>query len=245
MPEYPYLLIHGLIGSLTDLIPLFATRNIPAFAPDLRGYGALKNVEPSLITLPGQVAHLAQWLNENDIEKVHLVGHSVGGAVAMLFAADHPDRVASIISVEGNFSLADAFWSANVARMNDAEAEAMLEAFRTHPETWLTKSGISSTPHHRETAVRLLSNQNASTLQAMARSVVEVTGHEDYLQAVRKVFAGPNRVHLIAGKRSQADWDVPRWAFDEAASVACLPGGHLMMVEGPDQFVSAVVSCLN
>lgn len=245
MSKYPYLLIHGLIGSLRDLLPVFATQDIPAYAPDLLGYGNLQDVDPALITLPGQVDHLVQWLSERDIERVHLVGHSVGGAIAMLFAIAHPERVASIVSVEGNFSLADAFWSASVARMSASEAEAMLETFRAHPEGWLAKSGIPDSPNYLETALRLLGNQPASTLQATACSVVEVTGHADYLQAVRTVFEGPSPVHLLAGERSHAGWNVPGWALEGAASVAYLPGGHLMMVEEPDRFVSALVSCLN
>lgn len=103
MPHYPYLLIHGLIGSLSDLVPLFAAHGRQAHAPDLLGYGRLQDAEPSCITLDGQVAHLAQWLLAHDIERVHLVGHSVGGAIAMLFAAAHPERVVSLVSVEGNF----------------------------------------------------------------------------------------------------------------------------------------------
>ncbi|UCJ17324.1 alpha/beta hydrolase [Pseudomonas sp. MM211] len=242
MPEYPYLLIHGLIGSLRDLAPLFRSRSIQAHMPDLLGYGGLQHVDPSTITLPGQVAHLARWLTERDIERVHLVGHSVGGAIAMLFATAHPTRVASIYSVEGNFSLADAFWSASVARMTPHEADTMLAQFRENPDGWLAKSGIATTASHRASASSLLGNQPASTIQATARSVVEVTGHADYLQAVREIFEGSTPVHLIAGERSKEGWNLPPWALEKAASVTCLPGGHLMMLEDPEQFVSALTS---
>jgi pimeloyl-ACP methyl ester carboxylesterase len=40
----------------------------------------------------------------------------VGGVVAYLFALRHPERVMGLVSVEGNFSLKDAFWSSSVAR---------------------------------------------------------------------------------------------------------------------------------
>ena len=43
---------------------------------------------------------------------------ALGRCVVAALAADRdPYRVASLISVEGNFPLADAFWSAKVARM--------------------------------------------------------------------------------------------------------------------------------
>ncbi|WP_428942794.1 alpha/beta fold hydrolase [Xanthomonas oryzae] len=44
-------------------------------------------------------------------KKVHLVGHSVGGAVSALVCSLYPELVASFTSVEGNFTLKDAFWS--------------------------------------------------------------------------------------------------------------------------------------
>lgn len=43
------------------------------------------------------------------------VGHSVGGAIAMLCAHTYPDHVRRIVNVEGNFTLADAFWFYEIA----------------------------------------------------------------------------------------------------------------------------------
>jgi lipase len=43
--------------------------------------------------------------------RVQLIGHSVGGVVAAGYAHRFPKRVASFVNVEGNFTLADAFWS--------------------------------------------------------------------------------------------------------------------------------------
>lgn len=245
MYQPPYLLIHGLIGSLQNLLPVFAAQKIAAYAPDLLGYGALQNVDPALITLPGQVTHLAEWLTEHDIARVHLVGHSVGGAVALLFAEAYPERVASVISVEGNFSLADAFWSASVAQMTPVEAQAMLRAFQAEPGEWLAKSGIVDEPRYREIALELLGNQPASTLQATARSIVDITGGEQYSTMAKAVFNGPITVHLLAGNCSRDSWQIPDWALEKAASVTCLPGGHLMMIENPELFVSTLASYSN
>lgn len=242
MADCPYLLIHGLIGSLRELAPLFAAHGRQALAPDLLGYGSRQDAEPSSITLDGQVAHLAQWLSQRGIRRVHLVGHSVGGAIAMLFAAAYPHQVASIINVEGNFTLDDAFWSANVATMPPREAEALLAGFQQDPAQWLARSAISASPRHLDSAARLLANQPASTLQATARSVVAVTGRAAYLEAIRALFEGPIAIHLIAGEGSKDGWHVPEWARAHAASVTYLPGGHLMMLEDPQRFVAALIS---
>jgi lipase len=237
----PILLVHGLIDSLRELVPVFAGRGAQAYAPDLLGYGAMRDVPAAEIGLRKQVDHLARWLDERQIARVCLVGHSVGGAVAMLFALGHPDRVASIVNVEGNFSLNDAFWSVRVAAMSAAETEAMLAGFQAEPARWLARSGIPAEPQHISAAERLLANQPASTIRATARSVVVVTGQADYDDMLRAVFAGPIPVHLLAGERSRAGWDVPNWARAAAASEMTLPGGHLMMLEDPAGFVAAVL----
>lgn len=238
--KIPVLLVHGLIGSLRDLVPVFAASGISAHAPDLIGYGAHRSAAPDAISLLAQVEHLLDCLDLLGLDRVHIVGHSVGGAIAMLFAHGHGDRVASIINVEGNFSLADAFWSASVARMAPDEAERMMADFRADLPAWLKRSGIAPEPHYLAAADLLLSNQPASTVQATARSVVAITGEAAYEAALRSVFAGPLPIHLVAGEQSRSGWAVPDWACAQAASETLLPGGHLMMVEDPQPLVSAI-----
>lgn len=241
----PILLIHGLIGTLRDLVPVFANLGVTAYAPDLIGYGELSLASPHEISLSAQVDHLANWLNLNRIDRVHVVGHYVGGAIAMLFAYTHPDRVASVVSVEGNFSLADAFWSASVAQMRPDEAERMMAGFKADLPGWLSRSGIAPTEEHLATAMRLLSNQPASTVQATAHSVVSTTGAATYETVVRSVFDSSLAIHLVAGERSRSGWAVPAWAMASAASETLLTGGHLMMVENPQTFAQTIVGLIS
>lgn len=238
-PE-PFLFVHGLIGTLRDLVPFFEARGLDAHAPDLLGYGEHKDVPPDEIGLYQQVAHLVRWMDRRGLMRVRLVGHSVGGAVAMLFAHLHPEKVVSVINVEGNFSLADAFWSARVARMTMAEAEEMMTDFRGDPARWLARSGILPEPHLLASAQAFLANQPGSTVQAVARSVVQVTGGNEYACIVKSVFEGSVPVHLVGGARSRSEWDVPLWAVSAAASETVLSGGHLMMLEDPERFASTV-----
>nr|WP_276583453.1 alpha/beta hydrolase [Pseudomonas sp. RIT-PI-S] len=233
-------LIHGLIGTLRDLPPLFHQWGITAHAPDLLGYGAHAQVSPADVGLWQQVEHLERWLTQHGLERVHLLGHSVGGAVAMLFAHRYPPRVASIINVEGNFSLNDAFWSAKVAAMSAGEASALLAGYAADPAGWLGGAGITATPGQLAQARMLLANQPASTVHATAGSVVEVTGNSDYTTSLKAVFDSGPPVHLMAGERSASGWDLPLWARQQAASYTLLPGGHMMMLEDPQRFMQAV-----
>ena len=100
----------------------------------------------------------------------------------------------------------DAFWSASVARMNQAEAEAMLDMLRIDPEGWLAGSGVSPTEECIGVARRWLNLQPASTLRAMGSSIVDTTGAPSYEALLRSVFVRMP-VHLIAEKRSGDGWD--------------------------------------
>ena len=206
----PVVLVHGLVGSLDEPPLLEALHPGAVLAPDLLGYGSRSSVSPQRIHLGAQAKLVAGLAYERfGARPVQLVGHSVGAVVAALLAHAAPERVASLVSVEGNFTLRDAFWSAQVGRMDEDEASAMLEGFRANPGAWLARSGVAPTPGHLTTAVRWLAHQPASTLRAMGQSVVETTGNPAYEAILRVVFSR-TPVHLLAGERSAWDWDVAR-----------------------------------
>lgn len=233
----PVVLIHGFIGSLDEPALRDNLGGHPLLAPALLGYGTNASVNPTTINLPAQAEHVSRAVYERfGTERVHIVGHSVGGVVSALFANQHPEQVASMVSIEGNFTLGDAFWSASVGRMSESEAGAMLDGFRADPAAWLAQSGVTPTPARTETAARWLAMQPASTLRAMGRSVVEITAIPAYQDLLRTVFARVP-VHLVSGERSRAAWDVPEWALRQAASNHLIPGvGHMMMLEDTDGF---------
>jgi pimeloyl-ACP methyl ester carboxylesterase len=182
------------------------------------------------VTIDAQVEHLRALLGP---EPVHMVGHSVGGVIAALYAHRYADDVLGMISVEGNFTLADAFWSAELARTPTAEAAALLEAHRADPAAWF---GNTRDPYEIDSARTMLAFQPVSTLQSMAASVVAVTGASTWEPLIREVFSRTS-VHLVAGQASQAQWNVPDWALTAAVSYTELPGvGHAMMFQKPETF---------
>ena len=105
----PLLLVHGLFGSLSAPFVVDAFGSRRTLAPDLLGYGALAHEDVSGLRLEDQADHLAGVLDDEGVERADVAGHSVGGAVAVLLAARHPDRVRTLVSVEGNLTPPDAF----------------------------------------------------------------------------------------------------------------------------------------
>jgi pimeloyl-ACP methyl ester carboxylesterase len=66
-------------------------------APDLLGLGDTETPDSADWTLPAQAATILGLLDSLGLERVHVVGHDHGGAVAQLLAADHPTRIDRLV----------------------------------------------------------------------------------------------------------------------------------------------------
>lgn len=241
----PVVFIHGLIGPFADERALSLLQPAVALTPDLLGYGGEAGRDPADITIESQLEHL-HALADRAVPQgpVQLVAHSVGGVIAASFAHRFPDRVASFVNVEGNFTLADAFWSAKLADMAPGEVQQLLESDRRDPARWLRDAGVQPTPDRIRAAAEALAYQPATTIQATARWVVDLTGRPTYERLLREVF-NKTPVHLVAGTRSRAGWNVPGWALQAAASYTEIPDvGHMVMLEAPEVFGETLVKLL-
>ena len=114
-------------------------KHFDVIRPDLRGFG--KSELPAAPWSP--VEDLLGLIDELGLKPVHLVGCSMGGAVAIDFALDHPDRISKLVllgSAIGGFTFrpdhAHLFAEAATARKAgdlDALNEAMLHLFLDGP----------------------------------------------------------------------------------------------------------------
>jgi pimeloyl-ACP methyl ester carboxylesterase len=111
----PIIFLHGWLGSWRYWIPTMqaASTSFRAYAIDLWGFGETAK-EPQNYTLEQQTELLDTFMNEMGIGKVALIGHGLGGVVALLYAAKQNfvvDRVMIVgLPVELN-ELSDRFGS--------------------------------------------------------------------------------------------------------------------------------------
>jgi pimeloyl-ACP methyl ester carboxylesterase len=236
----PAVLIHGLIGNLNDP-GILGERDARIYAPDLLGYGDNFDFDTTGMTLRDQADHIATFVKQNRLAPANIVGHSVGGTVAVLLADKYPELVCSVISVEGNFTLEDAFWTAKIAAKTPTEVAALLESYRNSPDSWLESAGLKPTAWTRTIAQCWLHYQPASTIHRQAVGVVETTSSPNYLEKVERLIETSLPFHLVAGANSLSEWNVPEWVLRNAASLTCVPdSGHLMMVSHPREFCRVV-----
>jgi pimeloyl-ACP methyl ester carboxylesterase len=99
----PLVLVHGLTGVRDDFrehLPALAARG-RTIAYDHRGYGeSTKTGDAATYTFAQLVADLAALLDALDVSRCDLLGHSMGGMIALRFALAHPERVASLVLMD-------------------------------------------------------------------------------------------------------------------------------------------------
>lgn len=132
----PVILIHGLAASLHDwdaLLPELATHGYAGYALDLLGHG--ESAKPPKIdqyTGDAVFAHMRDWIDSLALaEPIILIGHSLGGYMALQFAAQYPERVRALVLVNPFYT--------------QSQLPPMLRLFLRRP--LLNTAIISSTPY--------------------------------------------------------------------------------------------------
>lgn len=93
----PTMLLHGLFGNGANLGALARSLqpDYHVISPDLPGHG--RSPVPDFFDLTGMATQLWAWLEGHSLNRVNLVGHSLGGKVAMQMALSRPEQVASLV----------------------------------------------------------------------------------------------------------------------------------------------------
>lgn len=85
------ILVHGLAArseTWTDLVPLFPAGRYTLYLVDLLGSGESAKPEKADYSIRGHCARLLAFLKQEGLDKVTLVGHSLGGAVVLLTSVE-------------------------------------------------------------------------------------------------------------------------------------------------------------
>lgn len=101
--ERAFVLVHGFTGDRSDWDEVRGplTERIRVVTPDLRGHGGTRGASfGEGYTLEGLAADLAGFLDAIGIARCDLLGHSMGGMVALRLALSEPARVASLILMD-------------------------------------------------------------------------------------------------------------------------------------------------
>ncbi len=96
----PLLILHGLFGTLENWgsqIKVLA-EHFTVYAVDLRNHG--RSPHSPHIDYPLMAADIIELMDDHGLACAHVLGHSMGGKVAMQLALNHPQRINQLIVVD-------------------------------------------------------------------------------------------------------------------------------------------------
>lgn len=113
----PVIFLHGWLGSWQYWEPAMsaAGQSFRAYSVDFLGFGYSSNrtQQSGIETYSRQVI---QFMNALGIDQAMLVGHSMGGMVAMKTALDYPQRVQQVVTVGAPFEGSSLSWLLKLTR---------------------------------------------------------------------------------------------------------------------------------
>lgn len=246
------LLLHGMAGSSQTwrsvIRPL--SRKYRVIAPDLLGHGS--SAKPrSDYSLGAFAVLLRDLLDELGVARATVVGHSLGGGVAMQFVYQHPDYCERLVLIGSGGLGPDVGWTLRL--LSAPGAELIMPIIAPQPvltagekvRSWFAKMGIES-PRGGEIWNAYSSFSDAETRQAFLRTLRSVVDYRG--QAVSAL----NRLNVRADIPIMAIWGerdaiIPvqhAYAALEArpdARLEVMAGvGHFPQVERPTEVVDLI-----
>jgi len=241
-PGKPLLLIHGL-SSYTSFweaqIPWFAGQGYRVISLDLPGYGA--SDRPDAPCDPPWYAHVvSRFMDALGLEQATLMGHSMGGQIALTLAIDEPGRVSRLVLAapagferftDGERDWMRGYW--HEERALEADEDAVRANFAMNFDQWddgverlvMERVRMAGTPEFRGTSV------------AVARSIAgmldaPVLDRLDRVQAPTLIVFGRDD-RLIPNPVFHGG-DTARFARRAAGMI---PGAQLVLLSGAGHMV--------
>ncbi len=222
--EEVLLLLHGLFGALSNfegIIAHFATRMnvvvpiLPIFEMPIRK-----------LSVTGLAEHVAELVDYKGFDKVHVLGNSLGGHIALLFAMAHPDKIGSII-LTGSSGLFESAMGTSFPKRGDYEyIKKKTEATFYSPEVASKEliDEVYNIVNDRNKAIRIIATSKSAVrhnlgdnLHQIKAPTLLIWGKDDQ---VTPAFVGEKFHELIKSSRL---------VFFEKC-------GHAPMMEHPKQF---------
>lgn len=240
----PLVVLHGMLGSSRNWQT--AGRDLAArfhvFALDLRNHGSSPHAET--MGYEEMMADVLAWMDARQLTRVTLLGHSMGGKVAMLLACRHPERVERLVVVD--IAPKDYFWPGHrqsFAAMN----ELNLGDLRSRAEAELRfEARVTSWPMRKFLTTNLERNEEGQWFWQINLRAITAAVPELEKNPLREEDRFPGPVRVIAGEKSNyieaPDHAVIRRHFPAAKIVTVAGSGHNPHMETREAFVGAVLA---
>jgi pimeloyl-ACP methyl ester carboxylesterase len=160
-------------------------------------------------TLTAVAAPLVERVERSPAERVHLIGHSLGGVLAAVASLQDPDRIATVTTINTPWRGTWVAWTgqgqlATALKWGSPDLVELRDRLATHAQdpdgpAWLLLSVLGDLATPATTALR-----SGSRGPRITRRIIGSTGHSNSLAsprlhaAVATHVAGPGRLHAAS-----------------------------------------------
>jgi esterase len=232
----PLVLVHGLFGSADNWgsIARHFAQHFQVISIDLRNHG--RSPHSASQTYADMADDLLELCNALGLEQIYLLGHSLGGKVAMQFATHYPERVSKLIVVD----MAMRAYADEHTHLMDAMQALDLSQLQSRSEV---DKALSQTIPNLMVRQFLLTNLVKAGEQLRWRINLPAlkANYAKYIAPISVHFEKPSL--FIRGERShyvnESDMAEIQSQFP-SAEIVSLPTDHWVHAEQPELFIKAV-----
>ncbi len=223
----PIVLVHGIAGSTADwaaVVPdLAAERRVVAY--DQRGHGTSGRAPGGRrdYTFDLLLADLGMLVDTLGAERIDLVGHSMGGVIALRYTLDQPGRVRSLVLVDTAAAPANA--TGPVARRMVGVVLDRIAEFASSRRRLTSGEDVEATRHETNPAQRQVTSLTRLDPDALAAFGQQLG---DYPSLVGRLGEISVPTTVIVGEQDGALRDSARTMAD------AIPGAHLAVIAEAD-----------
>lgn len=206
--------------------------NYSLAAIDLPGFGDSPALQDFSYTLDNYAGICREILNLFPHDIIHIVGHSMGGSIAVLLAEQIPGRVISLINIEGNLTGPDCTTSRRTASVT-------YEEFRTRLRRELILAAYSSDEKGMHLWAEWSARSNPLAFTGSARSLVEWS---DSGELLNRFLALHCRKAYFYGERNKSIPTLSR--IEGIPAIMVNRSGHFLMNDNPEEFYEKLAAML-
>lgn len=241
----PIIILHGLLGSLdnwqTIARQLSATHQV--YIVDQRNHGRSPHTEEMNYEVLAQ--DIVEFCAQHQLTKVSLIGHSMGGKVAMLLALLHPELIDRLIVAD----IAPAFYDGGHETILFAMAEAPLKSAHRREEI---DHFLQPRIHHfgvRQFILKNLSRDEKGQFEWKCNFEALILNYRVLMDfpVLDKQFIGTT--YFIKGEQSnyinQDNWDACDRYFPNNKIIEIKDAGHWLHADNPALFIEKLNTLLH
>ncbi len=234
----PLILLHGLFGSGDNwgVITKHFSQYYQVISVDLRNHGRSPHHDSQ--NYDDMADDLLELFNALEISSAHLLGHSLGGKVAMQFATLHSDRIEKLVIVD----MAIRAYADEHTRLIDAMLAVDLSAMQSRADVdKALRQPIPNTMVRQFLLMNLIKADNnlqwrinLSALKANYPALMSAVCESDQYQKASLFIRGEHSDYVQDADISQIQTHFTQAEF------ASLPTNHWVHAEQPEAFTKLV-----